>query len=92
MLFMVALLTMVSLVVSFILVLGMLLVLQFGTVELLYCASYYALRGGNSTAGAYCGAFYVLENYGAGNTSWNFGAALSFKAYIIIYYIHGETT
>ena len=90
MLFMVALLTMVSLVVSFILVLGMLLVLQFGTVELLYCASYYAFRGGLSDAGAYCGAFCVSARYSFLYAYWYYGAALSFKLDIIIYY--GETT
>jgi hypothetical protein len=92
MLFMVALLTMVPLVVSFILVLGMLLVLQFGTVELLYCASYYTYRGGRSSGGAACGVFFVAADTGAGSTRWYIGAALSFKTYIIIYYIHGETT
>ena len=85
MLFMVALLTMVFLVVRFMLVLVMLLVLQFGTVELLYhMTSYYTMRGGRSSLGVYCGAFFVIANATASNTHWSLGAALSFKLDIII--------
>jgi len=47
-----------------------------------YCsiiASYYALRGGGSSYGAGCGAFYVTARHSSGATNWVFGAALSFK-------------
>ena len=63
----------------------------FGQLVLLYrMTSYYPLRGGRSVSGADCGVFYVHANAIAGTTNWSFCAALSFKAYIIIYYIHGE--
>ena len=37
------------------------------------------LRGGNSSNGAACGAFYVNLWHVAGIASWYGGAALSFK-------------
>ena len=74
-------------VVLFILFLMQIIVIHVGILVL-----HYALRGGSSYHGASCGAFSVTLYYVAGNAYWYLGAALSFKAYIIIYYIHGETT
>lgn len=84
MLFMVALLTMVSLVVRFMLVLGTLLVLQFGTVVLLYHCTHYTFRGTTSDIGTLSGAFIVAINLTASFAGWGTGAALSFKLDIII--------
>ena len=45
------------------------------------------LRGGNSSNGANCGAFYVNANNTASNTNWNNGAALfSYIVYDLIVY------
>ena len=38
----------------------------------------FALRGGASDAGSFCGAFSVNRNPGAGYRGWNIGAALSY--------------
>lgn len=49
----------------------------FGQLVLLYhMTSYYSLRGGRSSLGAYCGAFFVIANATASNTHWSLGAAL----------------
>ena len=41
--------------------------------------SRYAFRGGYCRYGRYCGAFYFLLNYNAGVTSWDIGAAPSYR-------------
>lgn len=46
---------------------------------LLYKCAHYTFRGGHSGLGAYCGVFYVYLRNAAGATSWNLGAALSFR-------------
>jgi len=91
-LFVVVVLALAPLVERFLFLRTMVLVIPTGSLALLYCASYYAFRGGLSDAGAYCGAFCVSARYSFSYAYWYYGAALSFKAYIIIYYIHGETT
>lgn len=57
---------------------GLASLVQTGTLALLYCASYYALHGGNSRNGDWCGSFYVgiVES---SSTFWGTGAALSFR-------------
>ena len=52
------------------------LVMPVGELALLYCASYYTLRGGISSYGAYCGVFFVRALSSAGIAGWNHGAAL----------------
>lgn len=50
----------------------------------------YTARGGNSTAGAICGAFSVNANAAASsNSNWTRGACLSFKLlfFIVIIFI-----
>ena len=42
-------------------------------------SSRYVYRGGDSSGGSYCGAFFVLAGSAASATLWNRGAALSFK-------------
>ena len=53
-------------------------------IYLLFFYTHYTVRGGPSSHGAICGAFYVGAYIGAGNAYWNIGAALSFKPYIHI--------
>ena len=57
------------------------LVHRTGTMVLPYHYTYdiYAVRGGPSHYGAYCGAFSVALSVGPGTANWFIGAALSFK-------------
>ena len=72
-------LVMITLVDSPVLLPILVIIITIGTLALLYCSSYYAFRGGDSSAGANCGAFSVAANAGVGFTYWGAGAALSFK-------------
>ena len=51
--------------------------------------AHYPRRGGASDGGAYCGTFYVSAVVGASYTSWNYGAALSFKPFSTHYAFRG---
>jgi len=52
-------------------------VMLLGTLALLYCSSYYTLRGGACTYGDYCGIFYIGVNIVASAYVFGVGAALS---------------
>jgi len=56
-----------------------LLVIVIGELALLYCSSYYSLRGCTSYSGVYCGAFYISADTNASGTYLAYGAALSFR-------------
>ena len=59
------------------LLMGVLLFLVLaGLLALLYCSSYYTYRGGVSSHGTGCGAFFVSASIGAGHANWYVGAAL----------------
>ena len=95
MLFVVVPVIVVSIVVSLLFISVVALVLSTGVVAppyhlnhifSFYCdyfsqssGAHYARRGGDSTAGLYCGAFCVSLGSYSGAASWYFGAALSFK-------------
>lgn len=87
MLVMVVLLTMVSLVERSVLMYTIVLVLPAGPLVLLYHTSYYSRRGGDSSSGYNCGAFYVIDSVGAYSAGWSLGAALSFGLHIILFVV-----
>ena len=47
-----------------------------------FITSYYAYRGGPSSDGVDCGAFFILARRDAFTAYWHFGAALSFSNYM----------
>ena len=55
-----------------------LLVIVIGELALLYCSSYYSLRGCTSYSAVYCGAFYVSADTSASGTYLAYGAVISF--------------
>ena len=55
------------------------MIINIGLLALLYCASYYAYRGGPSSNGDWCGVFYIRANSPPTGTAWFVGAALSFR-------------
>lgn len=61
--------------------------MQTGPLVLLYHNTHYPFRGSHSGNGSYCGAFSVVSA-GAGHTSWDMGAALSFKPFSTHYTLH----
>lgn len=54
------------------------MIINIGQLALLYCASYYAYRGGPSSNGDWCGVFYIRANSPPTGTAWFVGAALLF--------------
>ena len=80
---------MITLVDSPVLLPILVIIITIGTLALLYCSSYYAFRGGDSSRGAVCGAFCVYADNSASYTSWRSGAALSFKLIASYYSMRG---
>lgn len=66
-------------VVLSVLLLAVLLVVFTGVVVLLYYCTHYACRGGHSSNGTICGAFFVSPGLSVTDKTWHVGAALSFK-------------
>ena len=56
--------------------------------------THYALRGGASASGLYCGAFCVSGSGSASSANWILGAALSFKplSFYCDYFAQGSGT
>lgn len=79
----VVLLPVVSLVDLSLFLLTVMLVIQSGTLALLYhssnITSYYIYRGGDSDHRALCGAFFVYSSTVASIAGWVVGAALDCK-------------
>ena len=65
-----------SIVVYSLFLLTMMILMLVGILVLLYCASYYVFRGGPSTDGVDCGAFFILARRDAFTAYWHFGVAL----------------
>jgi len=80
----VVILIVVTFVEHSLLVLVIMLVLPSGDMALLYCASYYTLRGGYSGSDVFCGAFYINVRTAFSAGSWSIGAALSFVLHIML--------
>ena len=75
-----------ALIVGFSLFLRMLVSLgPTGSVALLYHCTHYTVRGGNSTAGLYCGSSLVHFAVSPSIYNWHVGAALSFILHIILF-------
>jgi len=53
-------------------------------------STHYALRGGLSSNGIYCGTFFVFVYVSTGAADWTIGAALSFKLLMIIYHSNNK--
>ncbi len=86
-LYVVVFLLLILIAVHSLLMLPLLQLLLIGTMALLYCASYYDLRGGHSGYSNRCGMFYVIAGHAFSNSSWGHGAALSFILHIILYVV-----
>lgn len=85
MLFVVVVLAMMFIVVCFLFLSEIDLSMSSGPLALLYCSSYYDLRGGHSYGGAYCGALFVVAaSSSAGLNSWYSGAVLSLLHIMLI--------
>ena len=69
----------VHIVVLSVLLVAVLLVVSTGVVVLLYHCTHYACRGGHSSNGTICGAFFVSPGLSVTDKTWHVGAALSFK-------------
>lgn len=79
-----------ALIVRFSLFLRMLVSLgPTGSVVLLYHCTHYTVRGGNSTAGLYCGSLLIHFAVSPGITNWHVGAALSFILFSTHYAVRG---
>ena len=76
MLFVVVVRVIVILVVFSLLLLMLPRLLLLGTMALRYWTTY-AIRGGPSSSGLYCGAFCVYQHYGAGSAYWYVGAVIT---------------
>ena len=75
-LFVVVLLALVSLVVHSALMRLVISPLRIGALVLLYHCTHYTQRGGVSSLGTDCGAFYIIAHIAAGDSRWYYGAAL----------------
>ena len=76
---MVVILTLASIVELSVFFLIILLLLYDGSLALLYHlrCTHYALRGGLSSNGIYCGTFFIFVYVSTGAADWTIGAALS---------------